>query len=366
MEYKERLVYADLLKTSALAAVVLLHTAVLKWYSTPVNTFNWQVMNIYNGLTRWPIPVFVMISGVFQLRPVSSMAQPLRCKEEYRIMLKKRLLRLIYAIVFWTIVYNGGDLLTRRFVRHEPVRLIEVLTVPLKILFGPGWHHLWVLYMIIGLYLLTPLVRIFIAHAEKSHLKCFLILSGVIGSGFPFLNFLLGKIHGASAYKIYFPVPELSGYLGYYVAGYYFANNTIKKRTRAVFYSMSVIAVIGAVLGTAYLSLKNNRPEEFLYGPLLPATMLVSFSIFLIFKQAFGSKRFSQKQIQALCGISGCTLGVYLLHDLVLRVFRLRGLSPVSFNPVFSIPLISAAVFIISLIAVSLIKKIPILEKYIV
>jgi surface polysaccharide O-acyltransferase-like enzyme len=367
MEYKDRIVYADLLRTSALAAVILLHTAALKWYSTPVNTFAWQVMNIYTGLTRWPVPIFVMVCGIFHLRPLSSsLKQPLHCKEEYRILLQKRLLRLIYAIAFWTIVYNGYDLLTRYFVLHEPIGLMEVLLVPLKIPLGPGWRHLWILYMIIGLYLLTPLVRIFIAHAEKPHLKCFLILSGVIGSGFPFLNFIMEKIHGASAYKIYLPVPELSGYLGYYVAGYYFANNAIRKRTRTAFYCTAIIAVVLTILGTAYLSLKNNRPEEFLYGPLLPATMLVSFSIFLIFKQVFGSRRFSQKQIQSFCSISGCTLGVYIFHDLVLRVFQLWGLSPVSFNPLFSIPLISTAVLVISLIAVSLIKKIPILEKYIV
>jgi surface polysaccharide O-acyltransferase-like enzyme len=367
MEYKERIVFADLLRITAAAAVVLLHTAASRWYAVPVDTYAWQIMNIYDGLCRWSVPIFVMVSGIFQLRDTSSpQVQPLSCKEEYRIIFKTRILRLIYALVFWGIFYNGYRLLIRHFINHEPVSFGEIAAIPLKIVFGPAWYHLWFIYVIMGLYLLTPLVRIFIAHAKKAHIKCFLILSGVIGSGFPFINFIIAKIPVIPHYKIYFPVSELSGYLGYYIAGYYFANNDIKKRTKSVFYFLAFISILITILGTSFLSITNKRREEFLYEYILPTTMFVSFGVFLLFKDLFGAKRFSQKQIRVLSGISGCALGIYLFHDLVLQIFYLRGLSSVSFNPLFSIPLISAAVFIISLTAVSLIKKIPILEKYIV
>ncbi|MDR1904719.1 MAG: acyltransferase family protein [Treponema sp.] len=366
MEYKERIVYADLLRICAAAAVAVLHTAASRWYAAPAHTFNWEIMNVYGGLTRWAVPVLIMVSGALQFRPVSSFnAQQLSCKEEYRIIFKKRILRIIYALIFWSIVYNGYHLIVRHFVWREPVMFGDIAAIPLKIIFGPAWHHLWFLYIVIGLYLITPLVRIFIAHAQKGHIKSFLVLAGIIGSGVPFFNFIVSKIPALSAYRVYFPAPELSGYMGYYVAGYYFSTNDIRKHTRILFYLLALVSAVFTILGTSYWS-AAGRPEDFLYGNILPTTMLLSFSIFLFFKKAFGAKRLDQKQIQTLCEVSRCTLGIYLFHDLVLQIFSLWGLTAVSFNPIIAIPLIGMVVFFISLIVISLIKKIPILEKYII
>ncbi len=68
----DRTVYFDYLRVVAILAVVFLHVSDSNWYTTDVNGLQWQTFNFFNGITRWGVPVFVMISGsLFLNREVS-------------------------------------------------------------------------------------------------------------------------------------------------------------------------------------------------------------------------------------------------------------------------------------------------------
>ncbi|MDR2536172.1 MAG: acyltransferase family protein [Treponema sp.] len=367
MQNTNRVVYADLLRIAAALGIIMLHTAASRWYGTPVKSFNWQVMNVYDSLVRWGVPVFVMVSGMFQLGPKEAFSvQPLSCQEEYRRMFKKYIYRLLWVLVFWGTLYQTYRYVTRYFIRHEPVFFHEVRSIPLRILFGPPWYHLWFIYMIIGLYLLTPLIRIFVRHAQKSYLQSGLILFVVIGGGLPFLNFILGKIPHIPKYKLYLPLSEVSGYLGYYIAGYYFANYPVKKQTRIVLYILGAVSALITIGGTSFFSLIGERREEFFYEYLLATTIFTAWGVFLFFKETFSAMLIPQKYSKVIESISSCTLGIYLIHDLILQVFLLLGLSSTAFNPIFSIPLICVLTFGISWVIIRLFQKIPVLGAYVV
>ena len=55
-----------------------------------------------------------------------------------------------------------------------------------KIPFGPPWYHLWYLYMLIGLYLLVPLYRIFTKNTTEKQFLYLLILFFIFGLCLPF------------------------------------------------------------------------------------------------------------------------------------------------------------------------------------
>ena len=57
-----RLVYADLLRAAALAAVIALHVCGNNWQGLEVRTADWQILNVIDSLTRWCVPAFVMLS----------------------------------------------------------------------------------------------------------------------------------------------------------------------------------------------------------------------------------------------------------------------------------------------------------------
>lgn len=60
-----RVLYLDLLRIFCIFSMMLLHVCAIPWYSVPVSSFAWQVLNVYDSSVRFCVPVFVMISGVF-------------------------------------------------------------------------------------------------------------------------------------------------------------------------------------------------------------------------------------------------------------------------------------------------------------
>jgi surface polysaccharide O-acyltransferase-like enzyme len=357
-----RYIFIDLLRIAATFGVIVLHTAASKWYDTPVNSFNWQIMNIYDSLVRWTVPIFVMISGVFHLRPNKA---GMSFNDEIKIILKK-IVRIICAIIFWGILYNVFNMAGKYFFKNEPITLYSIIKIPGGIILGPPYYHLWFLYMLIGLYLLTPIFRCFVNNCKREHIKYYLVLFFVVGTCFPFINNVLNNFSAFKGKIIYFPVAELTGYIGYYIAGYYFANYEIKNKYKIGIYIFAVLSLLFTIIGTAIISIYKKEPIGELYGYLLPHTMFVAYGVFLFFKDMFEKIKFSDKKIKIISKLSQDTFGMYLIHALVLQIFGTIGLNTLIINPIISIPIIAIMVMIISEIGTMIINKIPKINKYII
>ena len=91
----ERTIYFDYLRVFATFSVMILHTAALNWYATDVNGFDWQVFNFYDGISRWSVPAFVMMSGtLFLNRDVS-----------IKTIYIKYIFRMMISFIVWSAVY---------------------------------------------------------------------------------------------------------------------------------------------------------------------------------------------------------------------------------------------------------------------
>lgn len=66
IQYNEK-TYLDLLRIISALAVIVIHLASDRLvFSTP-NSFEWQSLNLLNSISRFCVPVFVMISGALFL-----------------------------------------------------------------------------------------------------------------------------------------------------------------------------------------------------------------------------------------------------------------------------------------------------------
>lgn len=65
----KRIYWMDILRITALFCVMLMHSVASCWYITPVTQTEWHIYNIYDGLIRFCVPVFIMISGSMFLNP---------------------------------------------------------------------------------------------------------------------------------------------------------------------------------------------------------------------------------------------------------------------------------------------------------
>lgn len=351
---KNRIVYADLLRIIASFAVIVLHVSTAKWYDSPTKEYNWQIFNIYDSLVRWSVPVFVMLSGIFFLNPNKEV--------DLNKIIHKYILRIVFAIIFWGIFYQFSEIFGKFILSHQPITMKKVLVAFATIPFGPAWYHLWYLYMLVGLYLLIPLYRIFTKNATEKQYQYLLFLFCIFGLCLPFIKDTLQYFD--SRLKINFEVAELVNYSGYFFAGYYFSKYHVSKKMRITIYILAICSFIFTILGTAYISIKNTKPYGYLHGNLLPTTMVEAFAIFTFIKSIFEKKEISKKSFNIISQLGTCTFGIYLIHDLIMTVVFKIGITPDFVNPLFAVPLTSFLIFCISFFVIFLCRKISI-SKYI-
>lgn len=350
---KNRIVYADILRIIATFAVVILHVAATKWHQAPVQEFNWQVFNVYDSLVRWAVPIFVMLSGMMFLNPEKEiLVKNIFCKYIFRI---------IIVIVFWGLFYQFSAIFAKRILQHELVYMNRVIVSFGKIIFGPPWYHLWYLYMLVGLYILTPLYRIFTKNAYEKEIRYLLIMFFIFGLCLPFVKKIL--LYFDARLNINFELSEFINYSGYFFAGYYFSKYSISKKMRVIIYIGGIISFIFTIIGSSYISIKNNEANGYLYGNLLPTTMFEAYMIFICIKR-FEKKKNSEKKRAIVSELSKCSFGIYLIHDFVKQIVFQIGLTSDFIIPLLAVPIVSIIIFAISFVLIYICRKIPI-SKYI-
>lgn len=120
------------------------------------------------------------------------------------------------------------------------------------------------------------------------------------------------------------------------------------------------------ILGTKYMSVRSNEANTTLYNNFYINITGMAIAIFTLVKYGENKIVSKLKDISIINNLSKYTFGIYLSHFLPISILKYFGITSISFNPLFSIPIISILVFITSLIITYIISKVPILNKYII
>jgi surface polysaccharide O-acyltransferase-like enzyme len=345
----QQLNWVNNLRVIALFAVIVLHASspLLGGYGK-VPQGQWLAADFYNALTRFAVPVFVMITGALLLGR----------DNEVISFLKKRLSRVIIPFLFWSLIY-----IVYAYYNEDIEYTGNMWTTIKQILhqlkFGSS-YHLWYVYMLIGLYLIIPVLSKFIRNAKEKEIVYFLLICLlVILFGQPYME----------RYNPQIDTRYFAGYIGYLVLGYYLANKTFASRYMVTgMCLLFIISVAVITLGTRGLFNYYNGISTLMYEPLSWTVVILSSAMFLWI-------RYVQLKVPAafikLRDFTGkYNYGIYLAHALFLTLLdapELTGfsLSYKSFNPLFSIPLTALVAFILSLLLVYLVNKLPWVGKYI-
>jgi surface polysaccharide O-acyltransferase-like enzyme len=235
----------------------------------PAPRINTIYASLFHNLSTFNNILFVMVSGMFMLLPSN-----ITLKDENK-RIGKKILRMLGALFFFGLLYN--ILVPVMFERRLPTNIL-VIPILYKIISGNAWFHLWFLYMIIGLYLLTPVLRVFIKNASKEHIEYFLVLYFIVYACLPWYE----NLHiSFLPQKIGLQLKELSGFAGYYIAGYYFSTYAIKKRTEICFYVLGALSLLIPGITTVYCVYTNRSPLDMGGGvPPFPWRSASRFSCF--------------------------------------------------------------------------------------
>jgi surface polysaccharide O-acyltransferase-like enzyme len=338
---KENLEWINSLRVLATFSVIFLHvTAGILYQYGSISNLDWWTGNIYDSSVRFCVPIFLMISGALILS---------KTYESTREYLKKRVLRILFPFLFWSIIYIARDLFLK-FNYGEYLSFIEILKfIFIKLKSGASFH-LWYIYLIIGLYLFFPIIGKWIHNSNKHEIKYFLgIWSLTVFAHLPFVKNFIPNIE----------ISYFSGYIGLPVLGYYLSKTTFNFNEKKAVYILSVLTgVLITIFGTYFATKQRGSFYSEFYDYLTPNVILVSIGIFLLFKD------FVKFNSKIILFFSKYSYGTYLIHILVLWILEKLGFSYAFVNPIIGISITSVLCFIVSTLIVFVINKLP-LGKYI-
>ena len=349
-----RLVYADLLRVAAMLAVIVIHVSGGWLESLPVGTADWQALNVWNSLTRWAVPIFVMCSGMFLLDPKRALPLP--------TLIFHHFLRLVTALLFWGVAYHLLYALL-----DGTLRLQSIPRALYAVVLGNTETHLWFLTMLMGLYLLTPLLRAFLRGASRGDLHWFFLLYAAFMLLLPLFLRLRGSQTAAYyADRLYLnftlAFPPLA-YVGYFVAGYYLKTYTLGRIAEGLIYLLGIAGAVVTVGGTALLSARSGGLDTTLYSYLTPNVAAMAVAVFVLFRYLLGvSDERSRKQ--RVSAMAACGFGVYLSHVIFLILLRWYGLAIPPVPAAVAVPLLTLVIFIPSYALSWLLHKLPVVGRY--
>ena len=344
-----RLAYADLLRAMSAIAVIILHLAGSQLAAVPVDSRSFTVLNLYDALVRWCVPIFLMLSGAFLLDPK---------KSERLSRLFFRMLRIFVALVFWAAVYA----LANHVATGGSLSLAGFRQALWNAVLGSTHYHLWFLYTILGLYLVTPILRAFVRGASRSDFHYFFLLTFLLVSLLPLL-LRLRPSQTISLYLNRLDIHLVLGYVGYYVAGYYLKTYTLSRLAEAIIYVLGVFGGVATVCGTRALSLAQDSFNDLLYGYTTPNVVFMAVAVFVLFRYVLGISE-ERNRKQRMAGVARISFGIYLVHDLFIMLLRALDITVLSFSPALAVPLLAAVVFLLSFAVAWLLSKIPFVGPY--
>ena len=341
----------DLIRTVAIVLVIFLHAAAFPYPIptdiTPEVTGNWWTVNVYGAIGRLGVPLFVMLSGALLLD--SSKAD-----EPLGVFFKKRFNRIGLPMFFWSIAYFAWDF----HVHYKPLTIDNILQGTLS----GAYVHLWFLYLLVGLYLVTPVLRVLVKHLDSKRFKYLLTLWFVGTVTVPFIN-TFGSINFNPVFFVF------SGWIGIFLLGTFLQNVKVNRRLLIL---GAVLGLAGAVIGAYFAAaFVGERVITFFHESLSFNMIVASVSIFLLLTAIPSSKVQSRygKVNRLLCWISQNTLPIYLFHIMVLESLEI-GFLGLTLNrnilaPIIEVPLITILTLILTCLIIYPLNKIPIVKRVI-
>lgn len=345
---EHRLLNYDILRIIAAFSVVMLHSSAQSWYDLPVTDTNWLITNSYDALFRFGVPIFVMISGALFLDP----GREVNIKKLFT----HNICRVVVLYWVWSCVYGLYDC------RTFDVNLVSWKDY-VKEMLG-GRYHLWFLPMIGGIYCLIPVLHSLVKNAEKAVLKYFLCLFLVFRIGIFTMKALVWQDDFHYVLDM-IEIPMVCSYVGYFVLGYYIAHVGIEKKYHKWIYVGAVLSSICNVVLGNLLALKKGSPIADIYDSYSIFTFIIVVALYLFFVENKEKFKLSGIGQRIACEISSCTLGIYVMHVGLMEILKEAGFHPMSMPIIVGVPVFAVVCFVICLAVAALLRRIPLIGRYI-
>jgi len=337
--------WIDLIRVVAVFQVILVHLSYVIFFKDELLSPTWVAANFYDSFSRMGVPLFFMVSGYLLLGK----------SEPITDFFRKRFMKVGIPTLFWSVAYLLWSVEAYRNGTMSPWRIM--LSMLKAIYTGNVEIHLWFLYILIGIYLATPILRIFVSAASRQDLTYFIVLWFIATPLLEVAQRLMG-------FPTALVIPVVAGYVGYFVMGYWLADVDLNSRGKLLSALGIIVSVAVTFVGTNFLSVEAGPIDAYFYSYFSPPTVLASICGFLLLKEWGRNLGRAGKPLRV---ISACSFGIFLIHIFVTDLLRTGRLGFRLYSwmapSVYMIPLTALAVFILSFGIVFLLRKIPVLRQ---
>lgn len=346
--------FLDVLRVLATCAVVLMHVltgATDVTDASIVPEYRSLLLSVMD-LVTWCVPIFLLISGYLFLNPERTLTYP--------VMIKKYCRRIALAILLFGVPYAASELVVAE--RTFRIRMIpEALKMTLM---GHTWSHMWYLYLILFLYLITPLLKKVLRVLPVWGVVAMMAVIFLGSSVAPFLN----KVLDVNSIPV---LPDGGVYFLYYLCGYFFAVREVcVDKGRNVWLTAAVaVLALGMILSRTLAGFSIQMAYNY------PFTVLLAVLLFAAgWNGSIKKYRIPWQEAGAL------SFAVYLVHPVYVNllykfvkitpftVLEQCGVQSVAAGQTVLILLLAAFCLVVLALATAtawVLRKIPVLRKYV-
>ncbi len=312
-------------------SIVALHVYVMLWEDVGRASFGFVRAFVEGSLSivlgRWAVPVFLMVTGALLLNPLKDVdASRIR---RYVVRMLGVLATFGFAFCLMEAVFNYGT--------FSLAVLGEAL---LKLLTAQSWGHLWYVYALLGLYILTPVLRKMLARLDQRGLAGVLAFLYVAVLGTNTVLCAMGR------------PPELRVLLlpatFYYLLGWYAWSYL---RFDACTVGMGILSLVAMLTCQALGHGEYALPQ---YCLVAPYGVLVFVAL-----RRFATRPVEDYPLVAL--LADYSFGIYLVHPFFLHVLALT-LDPLAFPPGVYELLAFVVALLGSVLSVALLRRLPVIK----
>lgn len=336
---KTRILYMDILRIMATAAVVIYHTTM------PTESLE----NISSFLLNWCVPIFCMLTGGLFWNSNKTYY--------FEIMIRKYIVRILCIIGFWGVIYN---IIAESLVRHS-VNIHIFLNAVVRVLTADTTYcyHFWYLYMLVGLYLLIPIVKPALDkwnNWDKPNRESWLVFYV-----FLFISVIIPTISNISGVEILeLMCRPYTPYIFYLFCGYWLSKWGIPKWLRVILISSCVIQTL-IIMYFFFINEISVVYSIFGYGSFI--TWSAAVLIFDAVRRIDFSK-LSEKGYHIVESLSKDSLGIFVFHVMILMGIKtICSYIGLNINPYIFMILQFCFAIGVSLIVTRIVKKIPVLKE---
>ena len=273
----------DVIRIVALMMIVMVHvSAYMVIFFPNTSEPEWLVGNLFNGLVRAGVPMFVMLSGALLLKEDKAF--------DTKLFYKRNLLTMVFITVVWLVIYGLFYSFILPALEGKPIEMMDFLLF-LFTFKGANYSHLWYMFMVIGMYVMIPVLRLFVKRENKQYIMGIIVASLIFQYGTTTLDFFTRNFYisfGDLLGKFY--MQPATGFIGLLLLGWYLGEYMPQKRTRIILYFAGLAMLIASTLSVYFKIDDVPNIRDYMYEALTLPAFVYSAALFVFLKLLFCEK----------------------------------------------------------------------------